>query len=65
MSDELDAVTKKILARGVGEGLGMALSKDLPNIMERAEESKREYIERLTRIETKLDVLINLARDIQ
>ncbi len=65
MSDELDDATKSILAKGVGEGMGIALSKDLPNIIENAEKSKKEYIERLTRIEAKLDVLLNLRKDLQ
>jgi len=58
MSDDLSDETKKILAKGVGEGMGIAMAKDLPNIMEKAEASKREYIERLTRIEAKLDALL-------
>ena len=62
MSEELDTKTKHLLAEGVGRGMGMALGKDLPDIVKNAEESKKEYIERLTRIEAKLDVL--LARSI-
>ena len=53
---------KKMMAMAVGKGMGTALEKELPNILLRAEDSKKEYIERLTRIETKLDVL--LARSI-
>jgi len=53
---------KKLLAEAVGQGMGGALQKELPNILAKAEESKKEYIERLTRIEAKLDAILMVLK---
>jgi len=53
---------KKMLLEAIGAPMGEAMKTEMPKLIERAEGNKKEYVERLTRIETKLDVL--LARSI-
>ena len=56
---ELTDEEKKMLMDAIGVPLGEAMKNEMPNIIKRGEENKKEYIERLTRIETKLDVLLS------
>ena len=59
MTGELTEAEKKILSEGMGKAMGDALKESLPAIVEEGRKAKAEYIERLTRIETKLDILIS------
>jgi len=62
MTDDLTDEERKIMAEAVGKGIGTGLQKELPDIIAKAEENKKEYIERLTRIEAKIDALMMSAR---
>lgn len=56
---------KKFFMESMGKAMGDPLREMLPQLKKQSDENKKEYIERLTRIETKLDVLITLQRDLQ
>ena len=62
MSKDLTDKEKKMLLEAIGAPMGEAMKTEMPKLIERAEGNKKEYVERLTRIEAKLDVL--LARSI-
>ena len=59
---DLTPEEKKILLETMGEVMGQGMKDVLPKQIEIGEKMRKEYIERLTRIETKLDVLISLLR---
>ena len=54
MTGELTEADKKILVEAMGQGMGQALKE----VTEKSDKQRIDYIERLTRIETKLDVLL-------
>jgi len=59
---DLTEEEKKMLFDAIGAPMGEAMKGVLPEIIRRGEENKKEYIERLTRIEAKIDALIISAR---
>jgi len=59
---EFTAEDKKLLIEAMGKGMGDAMKAEMPNIIAKSEEHRKEYIERFIRIETKLDILLGLDK---
>jgi len=57
MTDLTDS-EKKMLLEAIGAPMGEAMKVEMPKLLEKADANKKEYIERLTRIEAKLDALL-------
>lgn len=54
---------KKMLLDAIGAPMGEAMKAEMPRLVEKADANRKEYIERLTRIETKIDVLLAGGRN--
>ena len=59
---ELSAEEKKFFIDAMGKGMGDAMKDVIPKQIEISEKMRKEYVERLTRIETKLDVMLSLFK---
>ena len=51
-----------MLIDGIGKAMGDNLKTVLPEMKRMSEENKKEYIERLTRIEAKLDAMLMVLK---
>ena len=62
MSDPLTSEEKKMLLDAIRTPMGEAMKAEMPKLVEKADANRKEYIERLTRIEAKIDALMMSAR---
>ena len=61
---DLTPEEKKMLMEAIGQGMGEPMKQFLPEMKLISEANKKDYIERLTRIEAKMDALGITEQDI-